>query len=99
MKLVQGRTLAELLSERPSPACDLPRFVKILEQVAQTIAYAHSIGVVHRDLKPRNVMVGTFGEVQIVDWGLTKALWGDWAATQALQATPATMPSAGATPT
>jgi serine/threonine-protein kinase len=74
MKLVQGRTLAELLKERPDPAHDLPRFLTIFEQVCQAVAYAHSRGVIHRDLKPHNVMVGAFGEVQVMDWGLAKVL-------------------------
>jgi tetratricopeptide (TPR) repeat protein len=71
MKLIRGRTLAELLKERPSPA-DLPRFVGIFEAVCQGVAFAHSQGVVHRDLKPSNVMVGAFGEVQVMDWGIAK---------------------------
>jgi serine/threonine-protein kinase len=74
MKLVQGRTLAELLAERASPADDLPRLLKVFEQVCQTVAYAHSKGVIHRDLKPSNVMVGAFGEVQVMDWGLAKRI-------------------------
>jgi serine/threonine-protein kinase len=74
MKLVRGRTLATLLAERPEPAHELPRFLKIFEQVCQTLAYAHARGVIHRDLKPANVMVGAFGEVQVMDWGLAKVL-------------------------
>jgi serine/threonine-protein kinase len=74
MKLVQGRNLAELLARRTSPADDLPRFLLIFEQIAQALAYAHAHGVVHRDLKPSNVMVGEFGEVQVMDWGLAKVL-------------------------
>jgi serine/threonine-protein kinase len=74
MKLIQGRTLAELLGQRPSPRHDLPRFLTIFEQVCQTLAYAHSRGVIHRDLKPSNMMVGAFGEVQVMDWGLAKVL-------------------------
>jgi tetratricopeptide (TPR) repeat protein len=76
MKLIQGRTLADLLQERSTPAADLPRFLAIFEQVCQTLAYAHSRGVIHRDLKPSNVMVGAFGEVQVMDWGLAKVLSG-----------------------
>jgi serine/threonine-protein kinase len=74
MKLVKGRTLADLLAERKSPAEDMPRFVAVFEQVCQTVAYAHSRGILHRDLKPANVMVGEFGEVQVMDWGLAKVL-------------------------
>jgi serine/threonine-protein kinase len=74
MKLVRGRTLAALLEDRKSPSDDHQRFLAIFEQVCQTMAYAHSRGVVHRDLKPSNVMVGSFGEVQVMDWGLAKVL-------------------------
>jgi serine/threonine protein kinase/cation transporter-like permease len=80
MKLIKGRTLAELLAERPGGAGgaplvdDLPRFLAIFLQVCQTVAYAHSQGVIHRDLKPGNIMVGAFGEVQVMDWGLAKLL-------------------------
>lgn len=72
MKLVHGDTLAQLLKDRPSPAADLPRFVQVFEQIAQAVGFAHSRGVLHRDLKPLNVMVGAFGEVQVMDWGLAK---------------------------
>jgi eukaryotic-like serine/threonine-protein kinase len=74
MRLVRGRTLAALLQERPQPSDELMRFLGIFEQVCQTIAYAHFRGVVHRDLKPSNIMVGAFGEVQVVDWGLAKVI-------------------------
>jgi tetratricopeptide (TPR) repeat protein len=74
MKLIKGRTLSSLLGERKEPSEDLRRFLKIYETVCQTLAYAHARRVVHRDLKPSNVMTGTFGEVQVVDWGLGKVL-------------------------
>jgi len=74
MKLVKGRTLANLLVERASPDADRCRLVDVFESVCQTMAYAHSRGVIHRDLKPANIMVGAFGEVQVVDWGLAKVM-------------------------
>jgi serine/threonine-protein kinase len=74
MKLVRGRTLTELLRARVAPSDDLPRLLAVFEQVCQAVAYAHSKGVIHRDLKPGNVMVGAFGEVQVMDWGLAKVL-------------------------
>jgi tetratricopeptide (TPR) repeat protein len=69
MKLVRGRTLEARLADGPFPD-PLPVF----EAVAQAVGFAHSQGVIHRDLKPANVMVGTFGEVQVMDWGLAKVL-------------------------
>ncbi|MEZ6038253.1 MAG: tetratricopeptide repeat protein [Planctomycetota bacterium] len=74
MKLVKGQTLSRLLAARASPADDQRRFLSIFEQVCLTLAYAHARGVVHRDLKPANIMIGSFGEVQVVDWGMGKVL-------------------------
>jgi serine/threonine-protein kinase len=71
MKLIHGQMLAALLS---AGAADRPRLLTIFEQLCQTVAYAHAQRIVHRDLKPTNVMVGPFGEVQLVDWGLARGL-------------------------
>ena len=76
MKFVRGKTLESLLRDRESTNEDRARLVGIFEQVCQTVAYAHASGVVHRDLKPANIMVGSFGEVQVMDWGLAKVLVG-----------------------
>jgi serine/threonine protein kinase len=74
MKLVRGKTFAHLLTDRPAPADDRPRFLAIFAAVSQAMAYAHTRGVIHRDLKPSNVMVGNFGEVLVMDWGVAKVL-------------------------
>ncbi len=92
MKLIEGRTLHDLLAARSSPQADLANFLKIFEQIAQTIAYAHSQCVIHRDLKPQNIMVGTFGEVQVMDWGLAKRL-GRGNPTEASLADPSSSPA------
>jgi len=74
MKLVKGPTLAESLAERRNPIHDLPHLLAIFLQVAHTIAYAHARGVIHLDLKPSNIMLGKYGEVRVMDWGLARVL-------------------------
>jgi serine/threonine-protein kinase len=74
MKLVKGQTLAAILGERSDPSQERSRLLSIALQVCQALAYAHAKGVIHRDLKPANIMVGAFGEVQVMDWGLAKVL-------------------------
>lgn len=79
MKRVEGTSWAALLSDPRSPAWDTVRggaedrlsfHVEVLVRVCDALAFAHSRGVVHRDMKPENVMVGGFGEVYLVDWGI-----------------------------
>jgi tetratricopeptide (TPR) repeat protein/TolB-like protein len=67
MELVEGKTLYELIAGGPLP---LPRVVEIAAQIASAIAKAHDAGVVHRDLKPQNVMVTRDGLVKVLDFGL-----------------------------
>ncbi|QDU23616.1 tetratricopeptide repeat protein [Urbifossiella limnaea] len=74
MKLIKGDTLDQLLRTRRDPGDDRGRFVAVFEAVCQAVGYAHAHDVIHRDLKPANVMVGAFGEVQVMDWGLAKVL-------------------------
>ena len=75
MKLVRGRPWNRLIrKDRDLPLDELlSRHLPILIDVAQAVAFAHSKGVLHRDLKPQQVMVGEFGEVLLTDWGLAAA--------------------------
>jgi serine/threonine protein kinase/Flp pilus assembly protein TadD len=77
MRLVRGRTFAEILKDEGGKPERLPSLLGVFEKVCQAVAYAHSKRVIHRDLKPANVMIGRFGEVQVMDWGLAKLLSGD----------------------
>ena len=77
MKLVRGSPLHEL------PAAPLAERLRIIERICEAIAFAHAHGVIHRDLKPHNVMVGPFGEVLVMDWGVAKVLGGETRATAA----------------
>ncbi len=70
MKLVHGYTFREIINYRER--YDISQLVDIVIQVAHALEYAHTHGVVHRDIKPDNILVGPFGEVLLLDWGLAK---------------------------
>ena len=70
MKLVRGRRLDQWAAGAPA----LSERLRAFERICETVAFAHAHGVVHRDLKPGNVMLGAFGEVLVMDWGVAKVL-------------------------
>lgn len=78
MKLVRGDTLSDILDkirndEKDAERYSLGHLLHAFINVCHAIDFAHSRGVIHRDIKPENIMLGQFGEVQVMDWGLAKA--------------------------
>jgi serine/threonine-protein kinase len=78
MKVLGGRTFADLVGSTSTPRepAVLDELLDVFLKVCDAVAFAHSKGVVHRDLKPQNVMVDTFGRVYVLDWGLARVLPG-----------------------
>jgi serine/threonine-protein kinase len=81
MRFMRGRTLKERIDEYQKARqagqetrLELQQLLNIFVGVCNALAYAHARGVVHRDLKPHNVMLGDFGEVIVIDWGLAKTV-------------------------
>jgi serine/threonine-protein kinase len=73
MKLVQGSSLDGWLRKHPIGTPDrMTQGLEIFIKLCDAVAYAHHRGVIHRDLKPANVMVGDFGQVYLMDWGLSR---------------------------
>ena len=83
MKRIEGSSWDELLDDPAHPGWEdwpgtpedrLPGHLAILEQVCQALHFAHSRGILHRDVKPENVLIGIFGDVYLADWGVACAL-------------------------
>lgn len=83
MKKVEGQTLREILDLQSTGDADaiavynLDRMLGIIIQVCNALSYAHVHGVVHRDVKPENILIGEYGEVIILDWGVAKVWASD----------------------
>jgi len=78
MKKLKGRDLSEILDKIAEGDTEtiekytLDKLLAVLVQCSQCLAFAHKQGVVHRDMKPANIMVGDYGEIMVMDWGLAK---------------------------
>ncbi len=83
MKFIRGETLESLIknfhqraekSKRPFRSLEFRKLLGYFVDTCQTIAYAHSRGVIHRDIKPSNIMIGRYAETIVVDWGLARII-------------------------
>lgn len=75
MKLIHGESLEEMLKKYSKGRDeDLASRLRIFERICEAMAFSHSKGIVHLDLKPDNVQISSYGEVQVCDWGLAKLM-------------------------
>jgi serine/threonine-protein kinase len=84
MKFVEGARLDRFVAQLSS----LPERLRLFLRICDAVAFAHARGVLHRDLKPANVMVGSFGEVLVMDWGLAKIVQEDFSPEETTLASP-----------
>ncbi len=89
MELVEGRSLQSLLDEHQS--FPLPRAIKIIEQASSALDYAHKHNIIHRDVKPANLMITADDTVKITDFGTAKILRFNTTQTAAVIGTPSYM--------
>ena len=73
MKIIRGRRLDQHFESSATIADRL----RVFDRICEAVSFAHAHGVIHRDLKPQNMMLGAFGEVLVLDWGVAKLLRGD----------------------
>jgi eukaryotic-like serine/threonine-protein kinase len=83
MKLVRGERL-----ERVAQSVSSADLLRLFLRICETVGFAHAQGVIHRDLKPSNVMVGSFGEVLVLDWGIARLTRGTGAVAEPAGASP-----------
>jgi tetratricopeptide (TPR) repeat protein len=99
MKFVKGTTLDDVLRgirngrQKTIEKYPLGTLLTIFQKVCDAVAYAHSKSIVHRDLKPENIMIGSFGEVLVMDWGLAKNMTSQRKEGTGTEAAPTPMPA------
>lgn len=85
MRIVRGHTLERFIKDcksyyergdKPDEQHDLKARLLLFQELCNALHYAHSRGVIHRDLKPENIMIGSYGEVMVMDWGIARLMGG-----------------------